>query len=141
MYELHQSIKALNVISSQFHDGIYICTFTGELTLQAISPILTLAGILTPLPKGIGNTRPAPAVHPVALEDVGALYGLLPGAVVGAAIRMGSKLDSWILDPTIAACALQTILVALQNKMATVLEDITDNMFWDAAGANNLMYA
>lgn len=88
MYELHQSLKALNVISSRFRDGIYICTFTGELALQAISPILALARILIPLPKGIGNTRPAPAEHPVAPEDVSALYGLLPRAVVSAATQI-----------------------------------------------------
>ena len=113
--------------------------FIGELALQAIAPILTLAGIFIPLPKGIGNTRPAPAVHPVPPEDVGALYGLLPGAVVGASSGIWSKLDSGTLDPSIATGALQTILVALQNNVSTVLQDMNDNMFWDAAGASNLM--
>lgn len=41
------------------------------------------------------------------------------------------------MDPSVAAGALQTILVALQNDVSTVLEDMNDNKFWDAAGANN----
>ena len=47
--------------------------FIGQTVFQILGTIVTIAGVLTPMPKGIGNTRPLPNVQPKPPEDVAAI--------------------------------------------------------------------
>ncbi len=106
---------------------------------QILGTIITLAGVLTPLPKGVGNARPLPNVQPKPPEDVAALWGLSPGITLSGVSGVWERLQSASTDEQAKVGDLEVILVALQNNVSTVIESYNDHMFWDPAGADDLM--
>lgn len=113
--------------------------FVDQTVFQILGTIITLAGVLTPLPKGVGDTRPLPNVQPKPPQDVAALWGLSPGITLSGVAGVWERLQSASTDEQAKVGDLEVILVALQNNVSAVIESYNDHMFWDPAGADDLM--
>ena len=113
--------------------------FDDQTILQILGTIITIAGVLTPMPKGIGNTRPLPNVQPKPPEDVAALWGLVPGITLSGVSGVWERLQDASTSEQAKVGALEVVLAALQNNVSAIIESYNDHMFWDAAGADDLM--
>ena len=91
------------------------------------------------MPKGIGRTRPAPNVEPKPPEDVAAIWGLVPGITLSGITGVWEHLQDAKTSEQEKVGDLEIVLNALQNNVSTVIEHYNDHMFWDAAGADDLM--
>ena len=113
--------------------------FIGQTIFQILVTIISLAGVLVPLPKGVGNSRPFPNVEPKPPEDVAALWGLTPGITIGGIAGVWERFQDATASEQQKVGDLELILTALQNNVSAVIEAYNDHMFWDAAGADDLM--
>ena len=113
--------------------------FIGQSVFQILGTIITIAGVLTPLPKGVGKTRPLPNVEPKPPDDVAAIYGLVPGITISGVAGVWERFQDAATDEQAKVGDLELILVALQNNVSAIIEAYNDLMFWDAAGADDLM--
>ena len=89
--------------------------------------------------KGIGNARPFPNVQPKPPEDVAALWGLVPGITMGGISGVWERLQDASTSEQDKVGSLELILTALQNNVSAIIEGYNDHMYWDAAGADDLM--
>lgn len=106
---------------------------------QILGSIVTIAGVIAPLPKGVGSARPLPNVEPKSPEDISAVYGLVPGIAMSGISGVWERLQNASPNLQEKVGALEQILVALQNNVSAIIEQYNDHMFWDAAGADDLM--
>ena len=113
--------------------------FNDQTILQILGTIITIAGVISPMPKGIGNTRPLPNVQPKPPEDVAALWGLVPGITLSGVTGVWERLQNAAPNEQEKVGALEVILVALQNNVSAIIESYNDHMFWDPTGADDLM--
>ena len=113
--------------------------YDSQTALQVLGSIITIAGVLSPLPKGVGKTRPAPNVEPKPPEDVAALWGLVPGITLSGVTGVWERFQDAKTSEQEKVGALEIVLTALQNNVSAVIEHYNDHMFWDAAGADDLM--
>ena len=91
------------------------------------------------MPKGVGSARPLPNVEPKPPEDVAALYGLVPGITISGISGVWGRLQDASASEQQKVGALEIMLVALQNNVSDIIEAYNDHMYWDAAGADDLM--
>lgn len=113
--------------------------FVDQTVVQILGTIVTLAGVLFPLPKGIGDVRPLPNVQPKPPGDVAAVYGLIPGITLSGVSGVWERLQSASTNEQAKVGSLEIILAALQNNVSAIIESYNDHMYWDAAGADDLM--
>ena len=91
------------------------------------------------MPKGIGNTRPLPNVQPKPPEDVAVTWGLVPGDTRSEVSGVWERLQDATVSEKGKVGALEVVLAALQDNVSATVEQYNDHMFWDAAGADDLM--
>ena len=91
------------------------------------------------MPKGIGNTRPHPNVQPKPPEDVAVIWGLVPGITMSGVSGVWGRLQDATVSEQAKVGALGVILAALQNNVSTIIEQYNYHMYWDAAGAEDLI--
>lgn len=113
--------------------------FVDQTVLQILGTVITIAGVVAPLPKGVGSARPLPNVEPKPPEDISALYGLVPGITLSGVTGVWERLQNASPNLQEKVGALEEILVALQNNVSAIIEQYNDHMYWDAAGADDLM--
>ena len=130
---------ATDLITSFEVDAGNSALFIGQSVFQILGTIITLAGVLVPLPKGVGSARPLPNVEPKPPEDVAALYGLVPGITISGVAGVWERFQNAATDEQAKVGDLELVLVALQNNVSAIIEAYNDLMFWDAAGADDLM--
>ena len=113
--------------------------FVDQTIFQILGTLITLAGVIAPMPKGIGSARPLPNVQPKPPEDVAALWGLVPGITLSGVSGVWERLQDASANEQEKVAALEITLVALQNNVSDIIEAYNDHMYWDAAGADDLM--
>ena len=130
---------ATDLITSFEVDAGNSALFIGQSVFQILGTIITVAGVVLPLPKGVGSARPIPNVEPKPPEDVAAIWGLVPGITISGVAGVWERFQNAATDEQAKVGDLELILVALQNNVSAIIEGYNDHMFWDAAGADDLM--
>ena len=114
--------------------------FIGQSVFQILGTIVTIADVLTPMPKGISNTRPLSNVQPKPPEDVAAIWGLVLGITMSGVSGVWERLQDATVSEQTKVGSLEVILAALQDNVSAIIEQRNDHMCWDAAGAEDLMW-
>ena len=112
----------------------------GQTVFQILRTMFTIAGVLNPWSKGIGNTRPLPNVQPKPSEEVAAIWCLVAGITMSGMSGVWQRLQDVTVSEQAKVGALEAILAALQDSVSATIEQYNDHMYWDAAGTDDLMW-